>query len=260
MSDWKNTLINIKNQISHSITSLEIVKQHIQNLIDEIDASPHLTPEAIEAKTKSLMLEFGNSLYTQIKNEVSQEIGSVNNQINEIKTSYTNDRQNSSQSELNLPSFNTNQKVALERNPAQLAKNNPDPSLNTSWQKMIELYNQNQSQNYFTNYSVIEVDVTQDNTEMLRTQSNSSVLLYRSSSGRGKFWVVESDGYSYLFPNPRQTFHEHNLDVVRALFDESSYFNNYKKIYLIAPAKIESFESVNAPAWQLIEKGNISFN
>lgn len=251
MSDRKKELINIQQQIQNLINSLRTLEQHIQDLIDGSESDHDRIPEAIEAEMNKLGGVLGRSLYQQLKAELSEEIVRLlSQQLNQQK---------SSKPESNISSYTQNQNTVLQTESLGGDKNTPNSSVNAYLQRMVDLYNQNP--NHFTNtYATLEVDVTPDSIITIRTQSNSSVIL-DSSSNRGKFWVVESDGSSYLFPNSKQSvlFHEHNLDVLRALFHDSSYYNGYRKVYVITPAKIEPFESTNAPAWQLIEKGNISF-
>ncbi len=256
MSNLKKELINIKQQIRNLINVQESLEQHIQNLIDGIESSAEIVPEAIESYIHSLMSERDR----QWQSKLDEEREYFNKKIDEIKNS-VKEKQTEvfTSSSISAP-FLTNQKAILENDILSCGKINLDSSTNTSStssQRMVELYNENI--NYFNNfYQTFEVDATQDSIEMIRTKSNAPIVLSRVST-RGKFWVVESNGYGHLFPNPRQLFHEHNLDVVKALFNDSNYYDGYKKIHLELPAKIGSLKSTDPPAWQLIEKGTVSF-
>lgn len=244
MADWKKELINIRDQIRTSINFLQIVEQQIQNLIDGLESEPDKIPEAVEFYIKSVMSDFGRQFQTNI----SDEIGSINNQINEIKSYQRIDRSEISQLPSKSSPLSTNQKAVLGT--AKL-------SASVLIRQMVELYNENI--NYFSNsYQIFELDATQESIEMIRTKSNTPIILSRTST-RGKFWGLEENGDGYLLPNPRQLFNEHNLDVVRVLFVDSNYYDGYRKIYLESPAKIASLKSIDNPAWQLIEKGIISF-
>jgi hypothetical protein len=258
MPDLKSELINIQQQIRSSIENQKNIDRQIQYLIDRVDLSPDRwrslsageSVESIEAQIQSLMSSFGQTLYQELKEELSKDIGSVRSQIDEIKK----ERTTHEPALFTIPSgySPTNQQVFLATEIP-----NPRQNVSSSLRKLIADYNQYAS-SFGNYYQIIEVDETKDLIETRRTKSDIPVVLARFTSG--KFWLFEVDGSSYLFPNPKQLFNTHNLELLKSLFSfqDSSYSAGYKRIMLGSPAILCADRSGGVTAWQLEEKGNIT--
>jgi hypothetical protein len=249
MPDLKSELINIQQQIRSSIETQKNIDRQIQYLIDRIDLSPDRTPESIESQMKSLMTSFGQTLCQELKEELSKDIGSVRSQIDEIKKERT--PHEPTLFPISSGYSPTNQQVVLASEVP-----NPRRNVSSSLRKLIADYNQYAS-SFGNYYQITEVDETKDLIETRRTKSDIPVVLARFTSG--KFWLFEVDGYSYLFPNPKQLFNTHNLELLRSLFSfqDASYSAGYKRIILGSPAILCADRSGGIIAWQLEEKGNI---
>jgi hypothetical protein len=249
MPDLKSELINIQQQIRSSIETQQIIERQIQYLIDGIESSPDRSVESIEAQIQSLMSSFGQTLYQELKEELSKDIGYVCSQIDEIKKERTPHEPVLSPI---LSGYSpTNQQVILVSEPANQRQNIPN-----SLQKLVGDYNQF-GISFGNDYLAKEVDETKNSAEKRRNSSHRSVIL--SPFTPGKFWLIEFEGYSYLFPNPKQSFNTYSLDLLRSffLFQDSNYSAGYKSILLGLPAILCADQSDGGTAWQLEEKGSI---
>lgn len=244
MPDLKSALINIQQQIRSSIEdqqrSIETqknIERQIQYLIDGIDLSPDRSVDSIEAQMKSL------------KDELYKEIGSVRNEIHEIK------KDRGSHEPVSLPKTSSppNQQGSF----ANKSADRKQQVVTNYWQKLSDDYNQFGG-SFGSSYPITEVDETKDSIETGRAKSDAPIILSRSAPG--KFWLVEINGYSCLMPNPKQQFNKHNSEVLESLFFfQEPYYAGYKRIFLISPAIACPNRSGETITWQLQEKGNISF-
>jgi hypothetical protein len=254
MPDLKSELINIQQQIQSSIEdrqrsiedqqrSIETQKnidRQIQYLIDGIDLSPNRSPESIEAQMKSLIDVLGGNLYHHLKDDFSQQIGSVRSEIDEIKK----DR---------ISLLPQNQQEILANKSVELQ----NQGFSNNWRKLSDDYNR-LGVSFGSSYPVVSVDETKDIIETRRAKSGSNVFL--SPSTAGKFWLVEINGHSCLMPNPKESFNKHNSEVLESLFFfQEPYSAGSKRIFLISPAIVCTDLSGEVTTWQLQEKGNISF-
>jgi hypothetical protein len=211
------------------------IQKQLQYLIDEIDLSNAQPAKNQEIDIESMIQAVEERVYRRLKNTLQQD---VKDQIKQTVAPDDNNLFSGHNSSLAPKS------KKLDLSPSKNLKD------------MIEYYNKN-GQAFCNRYHVLEADQTQDSIEMRRTKSNASVVLYRVS--KGKFWVVEEQGYTYLLPNPREPFNRHNLEVVKAVFEDSNYAVGSSKIILELPAKLYSYQGADNQSWQLEEKGIISF-
>jgi hypothetical protein len=271
MTDWKKELIDFKSEIRIVVNLLSNREEKIQKLIDGLEAgSSDPKKESFQSLISDLENKFNisnanllnefNSLKQQIEevrksqSNLSEEFDVLKKKIEEIKDEH-NDRVVKKDLQSSAISFDSEQKTILQEDSGQL------PS-SLFLQKVVKTYNEHidsfiQSYQNFAD----EVDVSLDSIQMLITNTNAPITLSRQPS-RGKFWALtDQENNIYLFPNPKQLqlFNEHNLSVVRALFSDSNYHEQYQKMYLNSPATIVFLESQETPTWQLIEKGKISF-
>jgi len=74
----------------------------------------------------------------------------------------------------------------------------------------------------------------------------------------GNFWILKDDTRFYLVPKPSARFNKYNSELLEALFDIQGGAASYaKKFQLLKPASISA---TAGNAWQVIQKGAITFN
>jgi hypothetical protein len=271
MSDWKKELIDFKSEIRIVVNLLSNREEKIQKLIDGLEAGSSDQIKELflisdlenkfNTSNANLLNEF-NSLKQQIEevcksqSNLYEEFEFLKNKIEEIKVERNTHQVVKKDLQSSAISFDSEQKTILQEDSGQLLSS-------LFLQKLVKTYNEH-TDSFIQSYQNFadEVDVSLDSIQMLITDTNAPITLSRQPS-RGKFWALtyQENNNIYLFPNPRQLqlFNEHNLNVVRALFSDSDYYDKYQKMHLNSPAIIVFLESKETPTWQLIEKGKISF-